>query len=121
MTAKAVAGAYVAMALVSLMLASLWSFNSFAPSAPQGFPIVFYQRAVSQLDGRSCPSYPACSQYARQALAEHGMVLGSWLMLDRLIHEGGDMEHGLRIIDHGEQLLYDPLKRNDFWLRRGEK
>ncbi|MDQ7057821.1 MAG: membrane protein insertion efficiency factor YidD [Ghiorsea sp.] len=66
--------------------------------------------------GESCPAYPVCSAYAREAIKEHGALLGSWLMIDRLIHEIDDVNLGPWIMWQGEKRLYDPLKRNDFWL-----
>ena len=87
-------------------------------TSPQLFAIHSYQQLIGDLDGRSCPAYPVCSLYARQALSEHGWLVGSWLMLDRLIHEAGDLKHGPRIVFEGERRLYDPLSRNDFWLRK---
>ncbi len=79
-------------------------------------PLAMYQRWLGHLDGRPCPSYPVCSLYAKQALAMHGPLLGSWLMLDRLIHEADDVRRGPWVMAVDGQRLYDPLKRNDFWL-----
>jgi len=112
---------YPLLALCSLLLAVGWQAASVAVASPQAFAMSFYQRFVSQLDGRSCPSYPVCSSYAHQALDKHGLLLGSWLMLDRLIHEGDDLRSGPRITIGGEARIYDPLSRNDFWLERGEE
>lgn len=89
--------------------------------SPEKFPLYFYQRIVGDLDGRSCPSYPVCSFYARQAVEKHGLLLGSWLILDRLIHEADDVRVGPRVIVDGRQRLHDPLTRNDFWLKKGER
>lgn len=43
-----------------------------------------YQRYISPLTQSRCRFYPSCSQYAIEALAEHGMMRGSWLALKRL-------------------------------------
>jgi len=94
---------------------------SMPPHAPGQFPFYFYQSFVGNLDGRSCPSYPVCSLYARRAVAKHGLLLGSWFILDRLIHEADDVRLGPGIVIDGEKKLYDPLERNDFWLRKGER
>jgi len=79
-------------------------------------PLAMYQRWLGHLDGRPCPSYPVCSLYAKQALDMHGPLLGSWLMLDRLIHEADDVRRGPWVMAVDGQRLYDPLHRNDFWL-----
>lgn len=104
--------------LASLGLAAAW--RDFPPHAPALFPIHFYQRVIGHLDGKSCPSHPVCSLYAREAISRHGLLLGSWLALDRLIHEADDLQRGPWIDSDGERRLYDPLARNDRWLGKGE-
>lgn len=56
--------------------------------------IRLYQIAVSPLLPAACRFYPSCSSYALQAIAEHGVLRGSWLTLARLArchpwHPGG--------------------------------
>jgi putative membrane protein insertion efficiency factor len=56
--------------------------------------IRLYQLLVSPWLGPRCRFYPSCSQYALQALEEHGLWHGSWLALRRLarchpFHPGG--------------------------------
>ncbi len=109
--------AWAGMALASLMLAFAWRAFALPPVGPAGFGIAFYQRVLGHLDGRACPSWPVCSLYARQAVARHGLLLGSWLALDRLIHENDDLRRGPWMRDADGRRLYDPLARNDFWLR----
>ncbi len=109
---------YIGLAVVSLMLGIFWKTFQLPPTAPQGFSIVFYQHVLGHLDGRSCPAYPVCSAYAKQAIQEHGALVGSWLMIDRLIHEIDDVHIGPWINWQGEKRLYDPLQRNDFWLEK---
>lgn len=116
-TAKAVQ-LYLSLAAASLLLASLWQGLRLPADVPQLFPLHFYQHVVGDLDGRSCPSYPVCSAYSRQAFAEQGWLVGSWLMLDRLIHESDDLKRGPWIVFGGETRLHDPLRRNSFWLNR---
>lgn len=117
-----VARLYIGLALASLILAGVWKFLSIPPlAAPQAFPAHFYHHVVSRFDGSNCPSFPVCSLYAEQAMARHGWLLGSWFMLDRLIHEVGDIKSGSWVMVNGEQRLYDPLSRNDFWLFQGER
>ena len=107
---------YALLALGALLLAPLWSRFGAPPAAPSMLPSAFWQAFVGRIDGRSCPSYPVCSAYAREAIRRHGLLIGSWLALDRLIHEGGDLARGPRIRIDGVPRLYDPLQRNDFWL-----
>ena len=56
--------------------------------------IRLYQRALSPLLGPRCRYYPSCSQYALEALEEHGLLRGLWLALKRIgrchpLHPGG--------------------------------
>ena len=46
--------------------------------------IVFYQKLISPLLPARCRYYPTCSNYGKQALAWHGVLAGSWLLLKRI-------------------------------------
>lgn len=53
-----------------------------------------YKQALSPLLPRACRFVPTCSEYARQAVLEHGLAWGCWLALKRLarchpFHPGG--------------------------------
>jgi uncharacterized protein len=43
-----------------------------------------YQLGFSPMFAGSCRFMPSCSQYAVEAVTEHGAVRGSWLALKRL-------------------------------------
>ena len=56
--------------------------------------IAAYQRYISPLLGSHCRFYPSCSEYARTAIARHGIRRGGWLAIKRLsrchpLHPGG--------------------------------
>ncbi len=56
--------------------------------------IRLYQRYVSVRLPRSCRFEPTCSAYAVQALERHGLVVGLWLAVRRILrchpfHAGG--------------------------------
>lgn len=58
------------------------------------FLLVWYKRAISPLLPKSCRFTPTCSEYARIALAEHGIARGGLMTLGRLcrcqpFHPGG--------------------------------
>ena len=46
--------------------------------------ISIYQRVVSPLMGPCCRFHPTCSEYAKEALESHGLVMGIWLTIKRL-------------------------------------
>jgi putative membrane protein insertion efficiency factor len=57
--------------------------------------LTLYQRLVSPLLPPSCRFAPTCSEYARRAVLEHGLVRGGGLALLRVLrcqpfHPGGD-------------------------------
>ena len=43
-----------------------------------------YRHFISPLLGPCCRFQPSCSEYGRQAIARHGALKGSWLLLRRL-------------------------------------
>ncbi|MFP4495204.1 MAG: membrane protein insertion efficiency factor YidD [Halochromatium sp.] len=53
-----------------------------------------YQLFLSPLLGNHCRFYPTCSQYAIEAIEQHGVLRGTWLGCRRLLrchpwHPGG--------------------------------
>jgi len=44
-----------------------------------------YQILLSPLLGGHCRFHPTCSEYARDAIAEHGAARGSWLAISRIL------------------------------------
>jgi len=108
---------YAAIAAAALALAMLWYLLLPPQSGVTAMPMHVYRNLVGELDGRACPSWPVCSLYTTQALARYGALIGSWLALDRIIHEHDDLRRGPWVIVAGRERLYDPLARNDFWLR----
>jgi putative membrane protein insertion efficiency factor len=56
--------------------------------------VTTYQRLFSPFLGRHCRFAPTCSEYARLALIEHGLLRGGWLATCRVLkchplHPGG--------------------------------
>jgi hypothetical protein len=43
-----------------------------------------YRRLLSPLKPRCCRFSPSCSEYARLAIARHGLLHGGWLAIRRL-------------------------------------
>jgi len=117
MVARTAVRLYATLCISSLFVALLWQSISPPMQKPESIPMYAYRHLIGQLDGRSCPSYPVCSIYATKAIRAHGLLLGSWLSIDRLIHEHDDIYRDQALSIHGENRLYDPLSRNDFWIK----
>ena len=54
--------------------------------------ILAYQKIISPLMGPSCRFHPTCSDYAKEAIEEYGILRGTWLALRRIskCHPLGD-------------------------------
>jgi uncharacterized protein len=48
-------------------------------------PVHLYRWLLSPLLGPSCRYLPTCSDYALEALARHGVAIGAWLALRRIL------------------------------------
>lgn len=53
-----------------------------------------YKKVISPLLPPACRFAPTCSEYARRAVLDHGLIRGGWLALRRLLrchpfHPGG--------------------------------
>ncbi|WP_321372307.1 membrane protein insertion efficiency factor YidD [uncultured Desulfuromusa sp.] len=79
--------------------------------------VQLFQKYISPVDGQRCAMYPTCSAYALQALRKHGPLIGVFMTVDRLYHEGDPIEQLHPINKWGYIRFYDPLENNDFWLK----
>lgn len=76
----------------------------------------FFQTEVSHIDGDNCSMAPTCSRYAKEAVENHGALLGWILLIDRLLHEGDEFSRAKKIKEKGETHYLDPLWHNThFW------
>lgn len=68
-----------------------------AHSPMQSIPIWLirqYQKWISPLLGNNCRFHPSCSQYGIEAIKMHGLLIGGWLTIKRILkcqplHPGG--------------------------------
>lgn len=63
-------------------------------SAVAKAPVHFYRKFISPLKPPTCRFYPTCSQYALEAIDEHGPLIGAKLAVVRIckchpFHPGG--------------------------------
>ena len=52
------------------------------------FMINFYQEYLSFLFGKNCRFEPTCSQYAKESIEAHGVIVGSFYSLIRILKCG---------------------------------
>jgi putative membrane protein insertion efficiency factor len=71
-----------------------------------------YQVVLSSQDGPRCMFHPSCSEYAKQALAEHGALVGSLLAVDRYLRCNG-LDRELYPYDPHLRKLLDPVPEKD--------
>jgi putative component of membrane protein insertase Oxa1/YidC/SpoIIIJ protein YidD len=90
-----------------------------ANASPFDSMMRFYQGPLNHLSAvrrGSCPMYPSCSEYSRQAVARHGFAVGWAMSMDRLMRCGRDeLKHAPRVYVDGQWLFYDPVDANDYW------
>jgi hypothetical protein len=78
--------------------------------------IKVYQTFLSPFITTKCPSWPNCSRYASEAVIKHGAAMGSFMTVDRLLHEAGNIDKSDKVYIEGcGYLIYDPPDDNDFW------
>ena len=91
-----------------------------APSQVFDRLLHFYQQVVSQVDGARSNMYPTGSTYARQVIKKRGVLLGTILTAERLLHEGNEKQVAPRIRKYGIWRIYDPVDANDWWWKGSE-
>ncbi len=79
--------------------------------------LTFFSKVISPVDGDRCPSYPTCAAYSKQAYQKHGVVLGTLMTVDRLLHEADEPHFSPTVEVDGVRRLYDPVSANEFWKR----
>jgi hypothetical protein len=88
----------------------------FLISRPCQWMITFYRSQISPALGRRCSLYPSCSEYARQALAKHG-ILGMTIYADRAVREPDVVSQKKQpLIDDGVLKYVDVLDDHDWWM-----
>jgi len=70
-----------------------------------------YRNVVGPVKGKSCQTYPSCSQYGADAVREHGLLRGFLYTCDRLHRCGHDRLYYEPIYYEGWTLSYDSVPR----------
>lgn len=106
---------------VALLLAGCATTGKESPHAAGPFSAVLaaYRGPLNHLSAvrhGSCPMHPSCSEYAGQAVAKHGELIGWFMACDRLMRCGRDETRRSPMVRVGDSYrIDDPLGRNDFW------
>lgn len=81
-----------------------------------------YSQHLTKIDGSRCPCRPTCSRYGVLAARKHGLVIGIWMTLDRLMLSTDETRSSvlrslpLREFGDDKELYYDdPVEENDFF------
>jgi putative membrane protein insertion efficiency factor len=95
---------------------TVWSGAADELTHPLLYPVIFFRKYISPVDGHRCPMYPSCSQYCLEAVQKHGLLMG-WIMAsDRLIRCGrNELKLSPTVLVNDVRRSYDPLTNNDFW------
>lgn len=78
--------------------------------------LAFYRTVISPVNGNNSDLAPVHSLYAVQAIKEHGMLLGTLLTTERLIHEPNEIPLAPAFTEDGRVFHHDPLIWNVYWL-----
>lgn len=86
--------------------------------SPFGLAFGFWQAVLTRIDGPRCSHRPTCSAFGHQALARHGLPLGFWIALERLMR--GARSSAIRMLPAasvpGQVFFIDRLEDYTFWL-----
>ena len=66
--------------------------------------ISLYQMLISPVLGPRCKFHPSCSEYALGAIKIHGVLLGIWLSINRLIKCHPGSKGGIEDVPETAQL-----------------
>ena len=82
----------------------------------------FYQVVLRRFIPSTCPMEPSCSNYAREAIARHGVLPGTLLTADRLLHEKTEAPRSRKVWrePHGWRSL-DPVEKHTRWWKAHER
>ena len=68
-----------------------------------------YQKGAAPSKGQRCPMYPSCSEYGRQAVVKHGLLMGVLMAADRIHRCGHDLRYYPIVWEHQQASYFDPV------------
>lgn len=74
-------------------------------------PIRFYQRFISPYTPPHCRYYPTCSAYAYKAISVHGVIIGGFLGVWRILRCNPFSKGGVDFVPQKGQVLDYLLKK----------
>jgi putative component of membrane protein insertase Oxa1/YidC/SpoIIIJ protein YidD len=75
----------------------------------------FYQENISSHDGPRCLFYPTCSQFAGQAVKEHGLFIGVLMTIDRMVYREDPLSLQYYIYDEEKDRYHDPVHHSNIF------
>ena len=76
--------------------------------------ISFYKLTYATSEG-TCTFIPTCSDYMKQAIIKHGLLVGLTMGFERIMRYHHDFDRYKLVATHKGYRLSDPVSDNDFW------
>ena len=85
---------------------------------PAEWLISFYRHEIGPAIGQRCSLTPSCSEYARQALRAHGLLVGLAMFADRSVREPEVVANQAEpVMVNGRWRYRDSIGQHDWWMR----
>jgi len=86
-------------------------------SNPFYFAFRVWAELLTKMDGRRCAHRPSCSRFAHEAIRRHGIPVGVWMALSRLMRgaESSSIRGLVPIAAPGGVYLIDRIEDYTFW------
>ena len=86
-------------------------------SNPFYFAFRVWAELLTRIDGRRCAHRPSCSRFAHRAIRRHGIPLGVWMALSRLMRgaQSSSIRRLVPVAAPGGVYLIDRIEDYTFW------
>lgn len=84
---------------------------------PFHFAFRVWSELLTKIDGRRCAHRPSCSQFAHESIRRHGIPLGVWMALSRLMRgaQSSSIRQLTPVAMAGGVYLIDRIEDYTFW------